>query len=268
MFGPREVCIMIIVQFCGLNHTDLAKGDGMSYGENGNGGRDRYKLIKFPRNNSPLSRLSSPTIAIIAINAAIFILLEVVGSSQDLDTLITFGAKVNLYVRAGEWWRIFTAMFLHFGVFHILVNSYSLYNLGSFSERVYGKWRFVAIYLTAGIAGNILSTILGSLYSVGVGASGAVFGVAGSILYLGVRRPELFKYILGSSFIVSILLNLFIGFAIPGIDVWAHIGGLIGGFAASWAIGTQADEMNGGPAWWKGALVYGALGLLLAYILS
>ncbi len=242
----------------------------MSFGDNGggNGGKDRYKLIKFPRSNSPLAMLASPTIAIIVLNAVAFITLELMGGSTNMQVLIDAGAKVNLYVRAGQWWRLIIPIFLHYGFFHILVNSYSLFNLGTFAEKVYGNWRFVAIYLTAGISGNILSTLLGSPYSVGVGASGAVFGIAGSIIYLGLRRPELFKYIIGSRFIVSLMINLFISFTLPGIDAWAHIGGLVGGLAMAWAIGTQADEMNGGPAWWKGAVVFGALGLALAYILT
>ena len=86
--------------------------------------------------------------------------------------------------------------------------------------------------------------------------------------HLGVRRPELFKYIIGSRFVTAIAINLVISFTIPGIDAWAHIGGLLGGFAIAWALGTPADDMYGGPAWWKGAIVFGTLGLMLAYILA
>lgn len=233
-----------------------------------NNGKDRYKLIKFPRRGSPLGYLKSPTVSIIVLNVLAFLLLEIFGSSTNLITLVNAGAKVNVLVEQGQWWRLITAMFLHYGLIHIAMNSYSLFNLGTFAERVFGGSRFVAIYIASGIAGNMLSTILGEPYVVSVGASGAVFGIAGAILYLGVRRPELFKYIIGSRFVTAILINLVIGFSIPGIDVWAHVGGLAGGFAVAWALGTQADDMYGGPAWWKGALVFGGLGLMLAYILA
>ncbi|HNV33983.1 MAG TPA: rhomboid family intramembrane serine protease [Bacillota bacterium] len=240
----------------------------MSFNDGENGGKDRYKLIRFPRSNSPLNYLKSPTISILVLNVLAFIMLEIFGGSEDLNTLVVAGAKVNILVQHGQWWRLFTAMFLHYGLLHIALNSYSLYNLGTFAERIYGGWRFVVMYITSGLAGNLLSTMFGQPYVVGVGASGAIFGIAGSILYLGVRRPELFKYIIGSRFITAIAINLVISFTIPGIDAWAHIGGLAGGFAIAWALGTPADDMYGGPAWWKGAIVFGALGLMLAYILA
>jgi len=248
--------------------VSIGKAGNMSFNDGGNGGRDRYRLIKVTGGGSPLNHLKSPTIAIIVLNVLAFVMLEIAGSSTDLMTLVDAGAKVNALVSQGQWWRLLTAVFLHYGIVHIAMNSYSLFNLGSFAERVYGGWRFVVIYLAAGIGGNMLSTLFTEPYVVSVGASGAVFGIAGSIIYLGVRRPELFKYIVGSRFITAILINLFISFAVPGIDAWAHIGGLVGGFATAWALGTPADDMYGGPAWWKGAIVFGAMGLMLAYILA
>ncbi len=161
----------------------------------------------------------------------IFAFMEYYGSSTSLLTLVEFGAKYDPLIREGEWWRFFTAIFLHIGVLHLLMNSLALYYLGSAVERIYGTPRFVLIYVLAGIFGSISSFAFNS--QVSAGASGAIFGCFGALLYFGVIHRKLFFRTMGVNVIVILIINLTLGFSIPMIDNGAHIGGLIGGFLAS-----------------------------------
>lgn len=102
----------------------------------------------------------------------------------------------------GQLWRLFTCMFLHAGILHLVVNLFSLYNLGNLIERIFGSAKFTLIYLSSGLWGSIASTIFApeTAAVVSVGASGAIFGIAGAILYLGVRSPQFFKRVAGMRF--------------------------------------------------------------------
>ncbi|OPZ64688.1 MAG: Rhomboid protease GluP [Firmicutes bacterium ADurb.Bin506] len=177
------------------------------------------------------------TIGLIASCIAGFIWLEFRGGSSDVVVLILNGAKFTPLIKAGEWWRLLTCMFLHSGVMHLAVNLYSLYNLGSLSERLFGSARFLAIYLASGLWGSIASTLLSDPMSVSIGASGAVFGVAGSLFYFATCYPKYFMAMAGRRFIAVVAANLIIGFTAGGIDGIAHLGGLVGGFVVSFALG-------------------------------
>ena len=127
---------------------------------------------------------------------------------------------------------------------------YSLYVIGPQIESFYGKYKFLFIYLFSGICGSILSLAFSPDNYVSVGASGAIFGLLGSLLYFGYHYRVYLGNVLKSQIIPIILLNLFIGFAVPGIDNFAHIGGLIGGVFASMLMGVpdkknKADRVNG-----------------------
>lgn len=161
----------------------------------------------------------------------IFGLMEYLGSSTSLLTLIEFGAKYDPFIHQGEWWRFFTSIFLHIGILHLVMNSLALYYLGGAVERIYGTSRFVLIYLIAGLFGAISSFAFNSQIS--AGASGAIFGCFGALLYFGIIHRKLFFRTIGINVIVILAINLSLGFIIPMIDNSAHIGGLIGGFLAS-----------------------------------
>jgi rhomboid protease GluP len=161
----------------------------------------------------------------------IFGLMEYVGSSTSLLTLVEFGAKYDPLIVQGEWWRFFSAIFLHIGILHLAMNSLALFYLGGAVERIYGTKRFIFIYLIAGIFGSISSFAFNS--QVSAGASGAIFGCFGALLYFGIVHRKLFLRTLGINVIVILIINLALGFIIPMIDNSAHIGGLIGGFLAS-----------------------------------
>ena len=171
------------------------------------------------------------TFLLIAINIFLFILLEVRGGSTDVPTLIELGAKYNPAMIDGEWWRAITSMFLHIGLLHLFMNMLALYFLGVLLERIYGSRRFLFIYFLSGIGGSMTSFALSS--SVSAGASGALFGLFGALLFFGVNYKKLFFQTMGRNVIFILVLNLFIGILIPNIDMGAHLGGLITGFLAS-----------------------------------
>lgn len=148
----------------------------------------------------------------------------------------------------GEFYRLFTGMFLHANIFHLVFNCYALYIIGMQLESFLGKGKFLAVYLLSGFAGSTLSIFMSNGYS--VGASGAIFGLMGSLLYFGYHYRVYLETVVRSQIIPLILLNLMLGFMISGIDNWAHIGGLIGGVLATMALGikyksTKFEMVNG-----------------------
>lgn len=171
------------------------------------------------------------TYILVAVNIIMFLLVESVGSSTDIATLIAFGAKYNPLILQGDWWRFITPMFLHIGFLHLAMNMLALYYLGMSVERIYGTGRFFLIYFAAGIAGAIASFAFTT--SVSAGASGAIFGCFGALLYFGVVHPSLFYRTMGANIFGVLAINLAFGLLVPMIDNSAHIGGLIGGFFAS-----------------------------------
>lgn len=171
----------------------------------------------------------------LAIQIIVFILMEIVGSSESTATLVEFGAKYNPYIIQGEWWRFITPIFIHIGFLHLALNSMALYYLGTSVERIYGSVRFFAIYLFAGFAGAVASFVFNT--TVSAGASGAIFGCLGALLYFGISNKKLFFRTMGMNIIVLLIVNLAFGFIMPGIDNAGHIGGLIGGFVAAAAVG-------------------------------
>ena len=141
-------------------------------------------------------------------------------------------------------------MFLHVDFFHILFNMYALFILGPQVEKYYGKLRFILIYLISGLLGSVFSCVFGGEFTIIYGASGAIFGLFGSILYFTYYYRATLQGLLRSSLMPTLLFNLLIGFMIPGIDVWCHIGGLIGGVLISMGIGLgdlskKQDRING-----------------------
>lgn len=178
------------------------------------------------------------TFTLIMLNIMMFIMMEVFGKgSYDVSTLLKYGALSAPFVRAGEYFRLLTSAFLHVGILHLFLNCYALYVIGSEIETFYGKAKFLAIYLFSAITGGLMSMIFTN--SISAGASGAIFGLLGSLLYFGYHYRIYLGGALRSQIIPVIILNLILGFAIPGIDNSAHIGGLIGGLFISMALGVK-----------------------------
>lgn len=149
-------------------------------------------------------------------------------SAAVLDDL---GAKDSAKIRAGEWWRFITAAFLHAGIIHIVLNLNMIWRLGGNIEQGFGWWRLAVIYLTSSISGNLLSAVFLPL-QISIGASGALFGLIGSLFGDFLHNYRLME---GSAFcyLLNLIVNAAFGLAIgllPIVDNWAHLGGFVGGF--------------------------------------
>lgn len=188
-----------------------------------------------PRIRRAFPRPRSVTTVILAINVVVFVVELALGGASG-SALIRLGAMVPILVATGEYWRLITAMFLHVGVLHLLLNSYGLYLFGNLIEGVFGSARFVAIYLVTGFFASAASFAFGTPNRIAAGASGAIFGLLGAWLAYNWRRRELFMAqanLRGA--LILIAINLFLGFQIAGIDNLAHIGGLVAGVLAGLA---------------------------------
>lgn len=173
----------------------------------------------------PTGDTSQVTLTLVAVNVAVFVLGLLVGQGE---LQVRFGnvpgAPGAFGVADGEYYRLLTAAFLHAGVFHVLVNMFALSQLGPVLEQALGRTRFLALYLLSALGGSVLSYLLASPLQLGVGASGAIFGLFGAY-YVVVRH-------LGGetrSIVVLLIINLVITFAVPIIDWRAHLGGLLTG---------------------------------------
>ncbi len=184
------------------------------------------------------------TYSLIFICILVFILMYVLGNgSTDNYTLLVFGANVDTLTKNGDYYRLFTSMFLHIGILHLLCNMYSLYIIGKEVENVFGKVKYLIIYLLSGIAGSILSLAFNH-NTICAGASGAIFGLLGALLYFGYYYRTYLGATLTRSILPVIVLNLIIGFTSSGIDNAAHIGGLVGGILIAMAVGVPDKSNN------------------------
>jgi membrane associated rhomboid family serine protease len=192
-----------------------------------------------PVMRTPWVRQGESTISltqiIFGINVAVFLAMVLSGSTVmdfPLGELIRFGANFGPLTLSGEWWRLLTNVFVHGGLIHIAFNMWCLWNLGALCESLYGTWTYGAIYLICGLGASLLS-VAWHPGGPSVGASGAIFGLAGALiaaLKLGefsVPRPALSGVM--RSLGAFVVYNLIFGFVLPGVDNSAHIGGLITG---------------------------------------
>ncbi|WP_186575785.1 rhomboid family intramembrane serine protease [Aquibacillus kalidii] len=168
------------------------------------------------------------TYFILIANIILFVWMELNGGTNSATTLIQYGAKYNPAILDGEWWRIITSMFIHIGLLHLVMNMFALYYVGSAVEQIYGNIRFFVIYFLAGILGSLTSFALNP--QLAAGASGAIFGLFGALLFFGLIHRRVFFQTMGKNIIFVIVFNIIFGFSIPEIDNGAHLGGLLGGF--------------------------------------
>ena len=205
------------------------------------------------------------TYSLIIINVIIFLLMYIIGNgSEDSLTLLMFGANYPALVRGGEYFRLITSAFLHIGFLHLIFNNYALYVIGSQLESFLGKFKFLVVYLVSALCGSLMSMLFTD--GISAGASGAIFGLLGSILYFGYNYRVYLGSVLKSQIIPLIVLNLAIGFLTPGIDNAAHIGGLLGGLGITMALGlkykTTRFEKNNG---WIIMLIYVGFLIYMAF---
>lgn len=191
------------------------------------------------------------TYTLMAINIIIFALGVMLNPNalfgSNTAWIVTFG-NLKGAILGGEYYRLITSAFIHANIYHILFNMYALYILGKQAESFFGKGKFLTIYFLSALSASLLSILLNNGYS--VGASGAIFGILGALLYFGYN----YRTYLGNSLVNQILpviaINLVLGFTISSVDNFGHIGGLIGGFTTAMAVGLttksgKSDKLNG-----------------------
>jgi membrane associated rhomboid family serine protease/Tfp pilus assembly protein PilF len=181
-------------------------------------------------------KLATPaTLVLVAINVLVFVAMVAKGVSflhPPADALLRWGANLGSLTLQGQWWRLFTCMFIHIGVVHLALNMWALWEVGYLAEHLYGPRTFVAVYLLSGVAGGLASMARNPLV-VSAGASGAIFGIAGALiatLYLGKIPAE--RHALRVTLVSLIAFagyNLAYGFVKGNIDNGAHVGGLVAG---------------------------------------
>ena len=234
----------------------------------------RYVTVRQPR--------ITPWVTYTLMGLTILVYLLQLASKFALDGVdypAAFGLKANDAILAGELWRLFTPMFLHStgSLLHIGFNMYALYAIGPVLEQHFGRWRFLALYLLGGFAGNVVSFVFSPKFS--LGSSTAIFGLIGAWGVFLFRNKELFgrNAQRGLINIITVAaINLIIGLS-PGIDNWGHVGGLVGGTLFAWfggpLLGVEA-EMGGlklndrrePVAAWTAAILVGLAFALLAAV--
>ncbi len=239
---------------------------------------DKYvnpTLEKENETNYSLARLKSKvpffTYGLIIVNVLIWLAMNIYALRKGISVQSLFtplGAKENYLIFSGEYWRFLTPIFLHADFQHLAMNCLSLFVFGKIIEGMYGHIKFGFIYFAAGIMGNIASFMF-SPHSA-VGASGSIFGLMGALFYFRVENPILFKRYFGNNILVMVVVNLVYGFIKPGIDNFAHIGGLIGGFLTSGILKIRKapNKLLGRPVFIAATILLLAGGLYYGFNLS
>ena len=174
------------------------------------------------------------TIILIAVNVTVFFILSLFGDTEDAVFMMQHGAMYSDFViQEHEYYRLFTCLFLHFGIEHLLNNMVILGALGWNLELQTGKIRFLLIYFGSGLFGNVVSLIFHGAaqeYTVSAGASGAIFGLMGALLWVVITNHGRLGRLSGRGMLVMVALSLYFGLSSSGVDNYAHIGGLVCGF--------------------------------------
>ncbi|SFS67042.1 rhomboid family intramembrane serine protease [Marininema halotolerans] len=185
----------------------------------------------FNHTQLPLRRFRSyfPIVTcLLLIQLGIFLLMTFNGGSTNVNTLLRFGALEQAHLEQGEWWRLITPLFIHIGIAHLLFNSFALYLLGPQLEWLFGKWRFILLYMGTGFFANLASTTLNPI-GIKAGASGAIYGLFGVYLYLILFRRGAMDQQAGKSILALVGINLVVSVISPSVDLVGHLGGLFAG---------------------------------------
>ena len=174
------------------------------------------------------------TFILIFLNVIVYLGLEITGNTESATFMKEYGAIFPPdIVEKGQYWRLLTATFMHFGLPHLLSNMVILGSAGQILEKALGKWKFLALYLLAGIGGSALSCgqmLASGDYGVAAGASGAVFGIIGGLTWIVIVHKGRYETLTGKGLAIMIGLCLYYGITTGNVDNWGHIGGLVMGF--------------------------------------
>lgn len=175
-------------------------------------------------------------VALIAVNILVWLVLCTQGDTRSAQFMYEHGAIYPADVLNGDGYRLFTAMFLHFGAEHLISNMFMQYFLGNMLLRALSQWKFALIYLFAGIGGNVTSLVMMYVtgdFAVAAGASGAIYGVIGALLWVVLRNGGKFESISVPRMLLAVAVYIGYGFTTEGVDAWAHLGGMVAGFLAA-----------------------------------
>ena len=167
---------------------------------------------------------------LIALNVLFFLYLEITGSSENVYFMYTKGAmSAPAVLEDGEYYRLLTAMFMHFGIRHIMNNMLVLFVLGDNLERALGHVKYLIFYLLCGIGSNWVSMMAHSTdtMTVSAGASGAIFGVVGGLLYVVTANKGRLEDLSTRQLVIMIFFSLYLGYTSTGVDNTAHLSGLV-----------------------------------------
>src|SRR4051794_39914127 len=179
-------------------------------------------------------RANFVTMTLIGLNVFVYLAELAAGGNASNGTgnrIYEQGALYGPLVATGDWWRVLTSPFLHYGPIHLALNMWGLYIAGTLLEHVIGHWRFALLYFASGIAGSA-GALIATFESPTVGASGAIFGVFGALLVLERTR----HISTGGQILGIVVLNLVFTFAVPGISIGGHLGGLVAGMVLMWLL--------------------------------
>ena len=222
---------------------------------------DSLENLQVQRRTSPRAALvtrSLVAVCILVFAAMAFRQVSTHAGSEPL--LLRWGANFGPLTLSGQWWRLFTSLFIHLGVVHLAVNMWCLWDLGSFAERIYGRAQFLIIYLLAGVIGALCS-LFWHPFALAAGASGAIFGVTGALLASFIFGDLPFTKKSAAIALLSVIAfagyNLFVGFVGKGPGNAAHVGGLISGFLLALLISKTS---------FRRALLLGVLSIVLGCV--
>ena len=191
------------------------------------------------------------TYTLIGLCILVYILMTFLGNgSYDNETLLKYGALFKPFVTEyNEYFRLITCAFVHIGIVHLFFNMYALYVIGAQLESFLGKFQYLVVYLFSALTGSIMSCVF-TENAISAGASGAIFGLLGSLLYFGYHYRVYLGNVLKSQIIPLLIFNLLLGVVLVGVDSAAHIGGMIGGLLMTMALGikyksTTSEKING-----------------------
>ena len=177
------------------------------------------------------------TVALIIINILVFLTVDLGGDSLNTANMLQHGAAYTPFIlEGGQYYRLFTSIFLHFGIQHLANNMLVLFVLGQRMERVFGGWKFLVLYLAGGLGGNLVSLYMDTVtqeYAVSAGASGAVFAVMGAMIYVVLRRKGRVEDLTVKQIVFMAVVAVLLGLTDSGVDNAAHIGGMVCGFLVS-----------------------------------
>jgi rhomboid protease GluP len=232
---------------------------------------DLTELMRSRADQVPLTSM------LLAANVLVFVMMLLAGAGwwhTANGVQLAWGANFGPATQDGQWWRLFTAMFVHFGVVHLAMNMWALWDVGRLVERIYGSRRMLLLYLASGMVGNLVSLVVQGNTAVSAGASGAIFSLYGALLVFLWRErrqvhPAEFRWLFGGA-VVFTLLILGMGYVVPGIDNSAHGGGLLAGavmarlMARPWT--SKSPEAGGAGRWVAAVVLLGALAWLGAHL--